>query len=91
MSHHHDHDHHHHHDHAKNTESPMTVLEKAVKMIEHWIKHNDDHSATYRDWANKLKKENLPEAAALIDEVAQMHDRINDKFQQAGGLIRQKI
>lgn len=90
MSHHHDHDHHH-HDHTKNAESPMTVLEKAFKMIEHWIKHNDDHSATYREWANKLKKENLPEAAALIDEVAVIQESINHKFQQAASIIRKNF
>jgi hypothetical protein len=88
MSHHHDH---HHHDHTQKAESPMTVLEKAVKMIEHWIKHNEDHSITYRDWANKLKKENLPEAAARIDEVAAIQESINEKFQQAANLIRKKF
>jgi hypothetical protein len=87
MSHHHDHHHHHH----KDAESELTVLEKAVKMIEHWIKHNQDHSKTYREWADKLKKENLPAAAALIDEVAASHDGINDKFQQAVDLIRKNF
>jgi hypothetical protein len=87
MSHHHDHDHGHHH-HHKNSESELTVREKAVKMIEHWIKHNQDHSKTYRDWADKLKKENLQEAATLLDEVAGIHDGINEKFQQAADMIR---
>jgi hypothetical protein len=91
MSHHHDQDHDHHHHHYQNTESELTVLEKAVKMIEHWIKHNQDHSKTYREWADKLKKENLPDAAALIDEVAAIHDGINEKFQQAGELIRKNF
>jgi hypothetical protein len=90
MSHHHDHDHHHHHHHNA-AESELTVLEKAVKMIEHWIKHNQDHSKTYREWADKLKKENSADAATLIEEIAAIHDGINEKFQQAADRIRKKV
>jgi hypothetical protein len=90
MSHHHDQKHHHDHHHT-HAEAELTVLAKAVKMIEHWIKHNEDHSKTYREWADKLKKENLLEAATLLDEVAGMHDGINEKFQQAADLIRKKV
>jgi hypothetical protein len=88
MTHHHDHDHDHHH--HKVAESELTVLEKAVKMIEHWIRHNEDHSKTYRDWADKLKKEDSPGAAVLIEEAASMHEGINAKFQQAADLILKK-
>ncbi len=91
MSHHHDHDHEHHHHHHTNAESEMTVLEKAIKMIEHWIRHNDDHSNTYRQWADKIKKENLADAAALIEEIAELHESMNTKFKQAADLIRKKI
>jgi hypothetical protein len=90
MSHHHDHEHHHHHHHSP-AEAEMTVLAKAVKMIEHWIRHNEDHSKTYREWADKLKKENLPAAAALIDEIAATQNSINEKFQQAADIIRENF
>jgi hypothetical protein len=93
MSHHHDHDHDHDHDHHhhKHGKTEMTVLEKAVKIIDHWIRHNEDHSKTYREWADKLKKENLPSAAALIDEVAAIQDSVNEKFQQAVDIIRENF
>jgi hypothetical protein len=94
MSHHNDHDHshghHHHHHHHHHTEagSTLTAVEKAVKLLDHWIRHNDDHADTYREWADKLKAENLADAAALLDEAADINAEINKKFQQAADLIR---
>lgn len=83
MTHHDDHDHHH-----KDEEFTMTIAEKAVKMLEHWIRHNDDHANTYREWADKLKKQDWAEAAALIDEAAAISSKVNEKFQRAAALIR---
>ena len=97
MSHHDEHDHHHHHHHAHpddhhphDHDAPpqMTIAEKAVKLLEHWIRHNQDHSKTYLEWAEKIKEVNLSEAAALIAEAAAMSDKINENFQKAAGLIK---
>ena len=56
MSHHHDHDHshghahdhdhshEHAHDHAHQTHDTLSFEEKMIKLLEHWIKHNDDHA-----------------------------------------------
>lgn len=93
MSHHDDHEHHHHHhNHPHHNDhdipSQLTLAEKAIKMLEHWIRHNQDHAKTYLEWSDKLKDLNLTEASALIDEAASMSAKINEKFQKAADLIR---
>ena len=56
MSHHHDHDHDHHHgdDHHhghSHSHAPLSFSEKLVKLLDHWIEHNDHHAEDYRKWA----------------------------------------
>ncbi len=80
MEHKHDHSHgHHHHE----EETSMTVEEKMVKLLDHWIKHNLDHAATYRSWAKKAGDANLTQISSLLEEAAKMNISINDKFQEA--------
>lgn len=81
MTHHHNHDHDHHHDH--DIQSTLSFGEKMIKLLEHWIKHNNDHARTYRDWGRKAKEEGLSETASLLKEVAEMTDRITKKFEEA--------
>ena len=85
MSHTHEHDHHyeHNHDHNNNAQSNLSFDEKIVKLLEHWIKHNDDHAGTYRDWSKKAKDNNLEQAGLMIQEAAEMTVQINDKFREA--------
>jgi len=39
------------HEHNHEIHNSLTFDEKLVKLLEHWIKHNDDHAENYRDWA----------------------------------------
>ena len=75
----HTHEHHHNHD----AQSNLSFDEKMVKLLEHWIKHNDDHAGTYKDWSKKAKDNNLEQAASIIQEAADMTLQINDKFRKA--------
>ncbi|MBL0699937.1 MAG: hypothetical protein JJV92_03520 [Desulfosarcina sp.] len=81
MSNTHDHGHHHHHNH--DAQSSLSFDEKMVKLLEHWIKHNDDHAETYKDWSKKAKDNNLEQAGAMIQEAAEMTLQINEKFKEA--------
>jgi len=83
---HHDHDH---HDHTHGN-LEMTFEEKIEKLLDHWIKHNDDHAKTYRGWADQAKLNHLDEVAAIIDEAAEMNLTINKKFETAKALIQKK-
>ena len=66
----------------------MTFEEKIGKLLEHWIKHNDDHAVTYRGWADQAKLNHLESVAAIIQEAAEMNLAVNEKFEQAKLLLQ---
>jgi len=76
---------HHHHDHE--IQSLLSFEEKMIKLLEHWIKHNDDHAQTYRDWAQKAKEKNKVKAALMLEDAAEMTLSISKKFESAIKLI----
>ena len=59
-----------------------------IKLLEHWVKHNDDHADTYRDWAAKAKDDHMDQVALLLEEAAEMTLKISEKFQDAARIIR---
>ena len=98
MTHHHDHDHHSHdhiddgdhdhnhshgHSHAHEIQSEMSFEEKVVRLLEHWIQHNDDHAGTYRSWAERAREQHMEDVAAVMMEAASMTLDINRKFEEA--------
>ena len=78
-------DEHHHHDHDSHGE--LSFDEKMAKLIDHWIKHNQDHALNYRNWAEKAKTNGHEEASALLEEAAEMSLAVNAKFEKALALI----
>ena len=84
----HDHDHEHHHDnghhHHHEVKSELTFKEKMIKLLDHWMKHNQDHATTYKDWAEKAKANELSDIGVVLEEVHELTLQINDKFKQAG-------
>jgi hypothetical protein len=77
----------HHHSHDHDIKSTLSFDEKMIKLIEHWIKHNDDHAATYRDWAKKAKENDKDEAASLLEDAAEMTLIISKKFEEVAELF----
>jgi len=77
----------HHHKHDHEIQSTLSFDEKMIKLLEHWIKHNDDHAETYRDWAQKAKEKNMIEASSLLEDAAEMTLMISKKFGEASTLI----
>jgi hypothetical protein len=65
----------------------MPFDEKFSKMLNHWIKHNEDHAVNYRNWAEKAKANGQEKAGALLEEAAEMSLAVNDRFQKALALI----
>lgn len=87
-NHHHDHDHdHHHHDHAA-TQPEMTFPEKMVKLLDHWVQHNDDHASSYQGWADQARQQHLDAVADIIEEAAEMNRVMNEKFARAKMLLK---
>ena len=88
----HDHNHHHdnHHHHSHETTSELSFDEKMVKLLEHWIKHNTDHSETYKDWAKKVKDNDMDKVDLLLNEAADITLKINNIFDEALKAIKTK-
>jgi hypothetical protein len=68
----------------------MPLDDKLLKLLDHWIKHNEDHALNYRNWAEKAKANGWEEAGALIGEAAEISLAVNEKFQKALALIGNK-
>ena len=89
MSHHHHHhgDHHHSSDHQESSDT-LSLEEKLTKLLDHWIQHNDDHAKNYRDWGSKAKAKELDEVARLLEEAAQMTEKISEVFSAAATTLK---
>ena len=72
---------HHHHDHDSHEEMPFD--EKLMKLLNHWIKHNQDHALNYRNWAEKAKTNGKDPVAGLLEEAAELSLAVNEKFEAA--------
>ena len=73
----------HHHHHHHNEADILSFEEKLSKILVHWKKHNDDHAATYEDWASRCKAHDQAEVGDLLLEVAEMTRQINQIFDKA--------
>ena len=96
MAHHHDHEnnHHHHHDHGHDhhheEKSTLSLEEKLIKLLDNWIRHNESHAETYRDWAKKAKADNMAQVSSLLEDAADITGSINKKFEEAAKLMQSK-
>jgi len=79
---------HHPHDHSsEKLGQPISFPEKAHKLIDHWVKHNDDHAQSYHQWADTFRMNGLGSAAALLESAAELTRQINLTLDAASHLI----
>jgi len=79
---------HNHHHHNHEVQSSLSFEEKMVKLLEHWIGHNEDHAKTYLDWAQKAKANDLAGIYPLLKDASETSLSINKKFAQAVRIIK---
>jgi rubrerythrin len=94
--HHHSHDHSHqddlHHNHeASHSHSDTSESDKLIKMVEHWVHHNEDHSRSYRDWADRARALGHTEVGTMLDEVAETTRLQNEHFRKALDLLKSSV
>jgi len=77
---------HHHHD--NETGGELTFDEKMLKLLEHWIKHNHDHAATYQQWSQKAKQNGLEQVARILSEAVETTDSLSRRFEQAAADLK---
>ena len=73
---------HHHHSHHE-SESTLSFEEKVAKLLAHWLKHNGDHAATYREWAERSREAGMAHIARIMEAAADTTDGISREFEQA--------
>jgi hypothetical protein len=61
-----------------------------VKLLTHWIQHNNDHASNYRDWANRATEKGLPHIAEKLEEAARLTDQITNTFTDANQFLHAK-
>lgn len=62
-------------------------IEKLKHLIEHWIEHNNEHIAKYREWAEKIKDVH-PEVSGKIIESIEFFEKGNTRLKEAFELIK---
>jgi hypothetical protein len=78
-----------HHDHLhdcdRNDRPPdeLSFNEKLIKLLEHWIRHNQEHAKTYGDWAEKAAADSKREVSILLKEAVSLSMDLKRKFEQA--------
>jgi len=87
MTHHHNHEHEHHHE--RETTSPLSFSGRMIKRLENWIKHNNDHAKTYREWAENAKENDMDNVGVLLDDVVKRTKLITEKFEEALKIVKQ--
>jgi len=62
----------------------MKELEKLRVLLPHWIEHNDEHAAQFREWAPRAgqAEEDILEAARLLEDATGL---LQSSMQQLGG------
>ena len=87
--HHHDHDHDHHHEHSAG-EAPSTPSEKdkLVKMVEHWIHHNEEHVRSYRDWAQRALVLGQEEVRSVLEQIANDTQLQTQSFEKIRSILK---
>lgn len=79
----------HHHDehHGRGGAGELTFAEKGDKLLKHWIQHNDDHIASYRQWAEDFRMHEFHAIAVLLESAAELTSQINQTLSEAAGLL----
>jgi len=75
--------HHHHHDGA----SSLTFHQKFEKILQHWIKHNQEHADNYIKWANDAGQHLGERFSAILNDAAELTKAMNKKFDEALKLL----
>lgn len=62
---------------------PKTTIEKLRILLPHWIEHNRNHGAEFRQWAASARTEGAERLAALLKKAAANMDATDDLLKRA--------
>ena len=61
----------------------MDDLEKLKTLLPHWMKHNDEHAKTYKDWAEKMSSLGKKELSEALEAIHQESQKLRELFEEA--------
>ncbi len=61
----------------------MDDLEKLKKLLPHWMKHNDEHAKTHKDWAEKMSSLGKKELSEALKAIHQESQKLRELFEEA--------
>jgi len=80
----HDDDHHEHGSPARlDSEGKLSDRTKLIKVLEHWIHHNEDHAKSYVEWAERARGIGEEATGSILEGIAAEAIRQNEKLQEA--------
>ena len=74
---------HHHEDNGAELKVTLTDKERLGKLLEYWIKHNEEHANTYLEWSKKVTTEELKDVAEILEEASNTALSLNALFREA--------
>ncbi len=87
---HHHHEHHHdgdHHDERHCDPEKLSETHKLAKMMEHWVRHNEDHAKSFRDWSDRARAAGHEDVARILEDMAAGAGAQNAKLGEALKLL----
>jgi len=75
--------HHHHEDNDAELKDALTDKEKLGKLLNYWMKHNQEHANTYLEWSKKATTEELMDVAEILEEASNRALSLNALFREA--------
>ena len=78
-----DHHHHEHPHHSQDGGADMSLEEKLVKLLAHWVQHNEEHAQSYELWAEKAASHGIPQVAGLLRSAAEKTRSADNDFKAA--------
>ena len=70
-------------EHGHHHKGGVLIPEKLEKLLAHWIRHNEEHAATYLQWAERARNEGLFEVADILEAVAGESRQTNQRLAHA--------
>lgn len=58
-------------------------MAKLRVLLPHWMEHNEEHAASFREWAARAQEHGQDAAAAAIATAAQRMEAVNAALEQA--------
>ena len=75
--------HHHHDDNSVELKGALSEREKLGRLLEYWIKHNEEHANTYLEWSKKATALEIKDVAEILEEALNTALSLNALFREA--------